>query len=291
MSQEFSFDTKVLQFLVAIANEGSLSRAADSQYLSQPALSRHLRKAEEELGVSLFIRTHSKMKLTAEGAIFISGARRLLQLSQDMDDRVAACRLNRATSLHLMTEEVCLPLLNAQLAPQFEAQFPAIRLQITTGGTAEITAALTAGTADLGLYLCDGESTPFYEIEQAYPVQLLLCGSLATAQPVQKALLSRRHTSLRRIQEQHLRSQEATGFDIICEANIEPLLQLLQLGCGAAVLPAFALQNSPDIPTQPIPSHTATLTLARHRSSRRTAQLQYCVEQIHTIFEQEGDCQ
>ena len=52
---------------VAMAEEGNLSRAAGKPHLSQPAVSAHVKALEEELGVSLFVRTARGMEPTASG--------------------------------------------------------------------------------------------------------------------------------------------------------------------------------------------------------------------------------
>ena len=50
--QEINLDSKVLEYLIAIADEQGLSRAADRCFLAQPALSRHLRSVEEMVGIA-----------------------------------------------------------------------------------------------------------------------------------------------------------------------------------------------------------------------------------------------
>lgn len=47
-------DTKILEYVIAIAEEKSLSKAAERLYLSQPALSQRLKKLEDELGTRCF---------------------------------------------------------------------------------------------------------------------------------------------------------------------------------------------------------------------------------------------
>ena len=56
-----------LRTFVTVANEGHLTRAADRLYTSQPAVSAHIKALEEELGVTLFLRTPKGMVLTREG--------------------------------------------------------------------------------------------------------------------------------------------------------------------------------------------------------------------------------
>ena len=62
-------DTKILEYVIAIAEEKSLSKAAERLYLSQPALSQRLKKLEDELGTPLFLREKNGLSITDAGHI------------------------------------------------------------------------------------------------------------------------------------------------------------------------------------------------------------------------------
>ncbi len=60
-------DTRLLRYFAAVAQEGSLTRAAQRLYVSQPALTKQIRQLESSLGVVLFTRSRSGMALTEPG--------------------------------------------------------------------------------------------------------------------------------------------------------------------------------------------------------------------------------
>lgn len=60
-----------LRQLAAFAEYGTLSEAAEKLYLSQPALSRNMRKLEEDIGVPLFIRSKNKLELNENGRLVL----------------------------------------------------------------------------------------------------------------------------------------------------------------------------------------------------------------------------
>ena len=66
-----------LHYVIAISEAGSLNRAAETLYISQPSLTTALRDLEEELGVTLFNRTGRGVTLTAEGLEFLPRARQV----------------------------------------------------------------------------------------------------------------------------------------------------------------------------------------------------------------------
>lgn len=69
---------KELEYIVAIAEEGSISRAAERLYIAQSSLSQYLSRYESELGVKLFRRTSNGVRPTSAGEVYIRNARQML---------------------------------------------------------------------------------------------------------------------------------------------------------------------------------------------------------------------
>lgn len=82
--QKIDLDTKVLEYLIAIVDEQSLSKAAERFLLAQPALSRHLRSVEAMVGMPLFSREHNRLHPTSAGVIFVNSARNILRIEKEM---------------------------------------------------------------------------------------------------------------------------------------------------------------------------------------------------------------
>lgn len=71
-------DLKDFQYLITLADEGSVSKAADRLYMSQSSLSQALQQYESELGVKLFLRTSKGIHPTANGEVFIGHLRQMV---------------------------------------------------------------------------------------------------------------------------------------------------------------------------------------------------------------------
>ena len=74
--------------LVAFADSGTLSAAAEQLHISQPALSRSMQRLEEELGVKLFDRQKSRLSLNENGELAVRYARNLLLQESSMIDQI-----------------------------------------------------------------------------------------------------------------------------------------------------------------------------------------------------------
>lgn len=75
-------DTKQIEYIIKIADEGSITRAAEKLFITQSALSQQLQKLEKELGAPLFVRNKSDWTLTPEGNVYVENAREMLRIKQ-----------------------------------------------------------------------------------------------------------------------------------------------------------------------------------------------------------------
>ena len=93
------FELYQLEQLLAVAEQGTLSNAAEQLHISQPALSRSMQRLEAELQVTLFNRQKNKIELNENGRMAVDYARKIMEQSQDMISRVQACDRSRRTIL------------------------------------------------------------------------------------------------------------------------------------------------------------------------------------------------
>ena len=87
----------LLEQFVAFAKSGTLSRAAMDLHISQPALSRSMKKIEDEFGVSLFNREKSKITLNDTGKIAAQYAEKVLEADREMFEKTIAFERSRRT--------------------------------------------------------------------------------------------------------------------------------------------------------------------------------------------------
>lgn len=73
---------KNMEYVAAVAQYDSITAAAESLYISQPALSRFISNLEKRIGVTLFQRVGNRFLLTYEGERFLYHAKRIMEIEQ-----------------------------------------------------------------------------------------------------------------------------------------------------------------------------------------------------------------
>ena len=93
------FELYQLEQLLAVADCGTLSNAAEQLHVSQPAISRSMQRLEAELQVALFHRQKNKIELNENGWMAVEYARKIMEQAQDMVSRIQAFDRSRRTIL------------------------------------------------------------------------------------------------------------------------------------------------------------------------------------------------
>ncbi|WP_426236148.1 transcriptional regulator CynR [Pseudomonas sp. TWP3-2] len=140
-----------LRYLLAVADHGGFTRAAEALHVSQPTLSQQIRQLEESLGVNLFDRTSRSVKATDAGQAYIECARRVLveleagkRALHDVKD------LTRGT-LRLAMTPTFMAYLVGPLVRDYVVRYPGIHLQIFELSMDDIEAGLADDSLDIAI--------------------------------------------------------------------------------------------------------------------------------------------
>lgn len=134
---------------------GSFSAAAERLYATQSAVSMRVRELERTLGVELFDRTHRTARLTPRGRELMEYASRILDLSTELEHRIAAPESMFGTVRFGVAEVITTTWL-PELIRTIAERYPNVRLEIEEALTAELMESLAQ--AELELVLAPGHS-------------------------------------------------------------------------------------------------------------------------------------
>src|SRR5919197_2726437 len=134
-----------------VARRGSVSRAAEALFVTQPTLTARLKSLERELGTPLFLRTPQGMRLTDAGRAWIPYAERALRAL--VDGRDALEQVMTASAGHLMIAAA--PAVSTDLLPdlleRFVASHPRVEGSVRTGHSEDVVELVLRDEVQLGL--------------------------------------------------------------------------------------------------------------------------------------------
>ena len=142
-------DTDTLRTFVAIAENGSFTRAAHQVFRTPSALSMQIKRLEETLGQSLFIREARRVSLTPEGEVLLGYGRRLLKLNEEAVGRFLAPSLEG--SVRLGTPDDVGTRVLPQVLTRFARSHPAVQVNVHAGRSVDLLKRLDDGELDLAL--------------------------------------------------------------------------------------------------------------------------------------------
>lgn len=138
-----------LEYFTVVAEHGNLRRAAEALDLSQPALSKSLRRLEKWAQTKLVKRTPKGVELTVAGAALLTHARRLHLSLDDIEHEVADLRGGRAGHLHIGVDVYSSEHLMPEVCATFLKDAQKATLKITVGSGDVLLPALREGALDL----------------------------------------------------------------------------------------------------------------------------------------------
>ncbi len=141
-----------LRIFITVAELSSLTEAAKKLYVSQPAISHAIRKLEDELGVSLFIRTpRNKLILTDAGKDILLTAYKMADLEKKLYQRAYDEKHLLEGTIRIATVPVGISLILAHVLPYFKKQYPSIKIELIEGNPQKVKNLVREFAVDRGI--------------------------------------------------------------------------------------------------------------------------------------------
>jgi LysR family cyn operon transcriptional activator len=159
-------DLKRLRTFVTVAEQGTVTLAADTLRITQPALSRQLQDLQAEFGVALFNQVGRRLRLTAEGAALLPECQSLLGHAEALVERGRSLTQGDRGVLRVGATPHVIANFFPGFLRKFAAKYPDVRLQTVEGGGLEHHEALRRGDLHAALTTLEGNESEFI----AYPL-------------------------------------------------------------------------------------------------------------------------
>ncbi len=133
-----------------VAKCGSLTRAAEELYISQPAVSQSIKQLENQLGVPLFDRRHRGMELSAQGGkIIFAEVERALELLCEAENRLAQMQSSAVGTIRIGASDTIFEYFLADKIVDFHERFPAVKIELMANFTPDTIEKLKANKCDV----------------------------------------------------------------------------------------------------------------------------------------------
>lgn len=148
---DIPFTLDQLRILKAIASEGSFKRAADTLYVSQPAVSLQVQNLEKQLSVPLFDRGGRKAQLTEAGHLLLSYGEKIITLCQETCRAIEDLQNLQGGTLIVGASQTTGTYLLPRMIGQFRSQYPEVSVQLQVHSTRRTCWGVANGQVDLAI--------------------------------------------------------------------------------------------------------------------------------------------
>ena len=243
-------NSRQLQYAITLSQVLNFSQAAETLGISQPSLSKQILGLEAELGVKLFDRDHSPLRLTAAGSYFIPRAKQMLYDEAQLYKAMTQFESGESGKLVIGVTPFRSLYLMPELVKKVKARFPGVQVVLHETGSAQLTKEATEGNFDFAIInLPQDESV--LEVTPLEPDTLVLAVPEVMAEKVKTEA---GHISFAQAKDLPFvvlgKNQELRQlFDKLCAAaDVEPKIAaevvgvttawaMARAGVGAALLP------------------------------------------------------
>ena len=140
-----------LKVFYTVGKNQSFTRAASELFITQPAITKHIKLLEEDLGVMLFERRGNFITLTPEGEILFRYANKIFQLYQEALFELGTLKNQHQGSLRLGASTTIAQYLISPILASFYEKFSDLKLSLLNGNTELIVNAVLSKSIDLGI--------------------------------------------------------------------------------------------------------------------------------------------
>jgi DNA-binding transcriptional LysR family regulator len=233
-----------------VARRGSITRAAEALYVTQPTLTARIQHLETELGEPLFTRTRQGTRLTDTGRAFLPYAERAMQALEEGQRLVAGRRRGATGELTIGAAPSVGTYALPVILKRFARAYPTVRLVVKTGHSEEVMAMVLSSEVQLGLMR--PLRHPDLDLQHVYEDALVLVvhpehrfaakGAIALADVGDQSLiLFDRTSSYHDLTSALFRGAGVSPSSLMELDNIEATKKMVEQGLGVALLPLMAV--------------------------------------------------
>ena len=146
-------ELRLLRYFLTVAKEQSFTKAAEQLHITQPTLSRQMAAFEEELGVTLFIRSGKKISLTEEGILLKRRALEILNLEEKTLEELKGKEDVVEGNITIGCGEFAAVETLAEICKTYKEKYPLVQIVLHTATADAVYEMMNKGLVDIALFL------------------------------------------------------------------------------------------------------------------------------------------
>lgn len=245
-------DLKRFEYVLALSECKNFSQAAQQLDISQSTLSQYIQKIEKEIGVSLFDRSVSPLKLTQYGEIYVKGARKIVDAYSETLDSIGDADSGTIGSVRVGLSPSRASFMLPQVVSEFTQLYPQVTLKFIESKSKDIMKNLSEGNIDFAYTVTSGEDS--YDDCRVISVDkerimLVTSADVKLSDEEDKAVdfkLAEKHRFILLEENQLLtkifhdlcKKSSASIENYICVSELSTALSLVKSGLGIMLLPS-----------------------------------------------------
>lgn len=247
--QRYAMELSDLHIFRTVAREGGITRAAEKLHRVQSNVTTRIRQFEDKLGVELFVRTGKRLTLSPAGSTLLAYADRMLDLAAEAQNAVTD-RVPRGVLRLGSMESAAAVRLPGALA-DFGRRFPEVTIELRTGNTLDLSAAVLAGEIDAA-FVGEPVAEGAFEEVTAYVEELAIVTSRGMkldgppGSPSRTMLAFEHGCAHRKRLEDWFAARRIIPERIVEMTSYHAILGCASVGMGVALLPRAVLGTIPE---------------------------------------------
>lgn len=273
------FDLNDLRIFVAVAEAGSISRAAEQLNYVQSNVTARIKLLEDRLGVCLFNRLSRGVAISGSGKLLLEYAVRILALSSEAE-RVLMEQDTPSGTLEIGSLETAAAVRLPAILTEYHHAFPQVDLQVRTGTTEELINCVMEYKVDAAFVACEIENPELVGIPFFQEELVLASGTSTTIESDHKRtiIVFRRGCSYRAKLEGWLRDNGYIPYRIMELATVDGILGCVRAGLGMTALPRAVFKDTEGLTFHPLPpqvAHVDTMLVCRKDVVQTKAMIEF----------------
>lgn len=165
-----------MRYFQTVCRHGSITKAAEELFVSQPTISFCLKELEDEFGVKLFHRRHNRLQLTVEGQFFLDKVNYILQAVDSLSTQMKDMG-NNHNHVKIAVPAMISTFLFPQMFNAYTQLYPEVELEMLETGSLQARKLVDANSVDLGITILDNVVTDSYNVLPLVSTELVFCVS------------------------------------------------------------------------------------------------------------------